>query len=49
MTPCKESEMTTPLDKFQVFMDAALAPSVLDHKTKQLVALGAALAAGCDP
>lgn len=49
MTLCKESEMANPLDKFQVFMDAALAPGVLDHKTKQLVALGAALAAGCDP
>jgi SAM-dependent methyltransferase len=47
--PCKESEMATPLDRFQEFMDAALAPGTLDHKTKQLVALGAALAAGCDP
>jgi hypothetical protein len=49
ITTCKESEMASPLDKFQVFMDAALAPGVLDHKTKQLVALGAALTAGCDP
>lgn len=48
-TPCEERDMTNPLDKFQEFMDAALAPGVLDHKTKQLVALGAALAAGCDP
>ena len=47
--PCKENEMANPLDKFQEFMDAALAPGALDHKTKQLVALGAALAAGCDP
>ena len=46
---CMESDMTNPLDKFQEFMDAALAPGILNHKTKQLVALGAALAAGCDP
>ncbi|BCA79054.1 SAM-dependent methyltransferase [Desulfuromonas sp. AOP6] len=46
---CEERDMADPLDKFQEFMDAALAPGVLNHKTKQLVALGAALAAGCDP
>jgi len=45
----QEGNMADSLDKFQDFMDAALAPGVLDHKTKQLVALGAALAAGCDP
>jgi SAM-dependent methyltransferase len=49
ITPSKENEMDNPLEKFQAFMSAALAPGVLDHKTKQLVALGAALAAGCDP
>lgn len=49
ISPCKENDMANPLEKFQVFMDEALAPGVLDHKTKQLVALGAALAAGCDP
>ncbi|SDL74808.1 Carboxymuconolactone decarboxylase family protein [Geoalkalibacter ferrihydriticus] len=48
-TPCEERDMADPLNKFQEFMEAALAPGVLDHKTKQLVALGAALAAGCDP
>lgn len=47
--PHQEGNMADSLDKFQNFMDAALAPGVLDHKTKQLVALGAALAAGCDP
>lgn len=47
--PCKENTMSDPLNKFQDFMDASLAPGVLDQKTKQLVALGAALAAGCDP
>ncbi|MDX2496114.1 MAG: class I SAM-dependent methyltransferase [Desulfuromusa sp.] len=49
LDPCEEIAMSDPLDKFQDFMDASLAPGALDHKTKQLVALGAALAAGCDP
>jgi len=49
LDPNEEIVMSDPLDKFQAFMDAALAPGHLDHKTKQLVALGAALAAGCDP
>lgn len=49
LDPLEEGKMSDPLGKFQAFMDAALAPGVLDHKTKQLVALGAALAAGCDP
>jgi SAM-dependent methyltransferase len=47
--PGEEVKMSDPLEKFQAFMDATLAPGALDHKTKQLVALGAALAAGCDP
>lgn len=42
-------EMSKPMEKFQGAFDASLAPGILDHKTKQLVALGAALAAGCDP
>jgi SAM-dependent methyltransferase len=49
LEPCEEIKMSDPFGKFQVFMDATLAPGALDHKTKQLVALGAALAAGCDP
>lgn len=48
LDPYEEITMSNPLDKFQDFMDASLAPGALDHKTKQLVALGAALAAGCD-
>lgn len=48
-TAKEEREMSHPLEKFQASFDAALAPGALDHKTKQLVALGAALAAGCDP
>jgi SAM-dependent methyltransferase len=47
--PGEEVKMSDPLQKFQAFMDATLGPGALDHKTKQLVALGAALAAGCDP
>ena len=43
------TDMSDSLNKFQSFMDAALAPGSLDNKTKQLVALGSALAAGCDP
>ena len=43
------TNMNDTHNKFKAFMDAALAPGVLDHKTKQLVALGAALAADCDP
>jgi len=45
----EEVDMGDPLERFQAFKDATLAPGVLDHKTKQLVALGAALAAGCGP
>lgn len=45
----KESkEMNDPMGKFEDFLNASMAPGALDHKTKQLVALGAALAAGCD-
>lgn len=44
----EDEEMNDLMKKFQEFLDASLAPGVLDHKTKQLVALGAALAAGCD-
>ncbi len=41
--------MKDPMNEFQKFLDAAMAPGILDHKTKQLVALSAGLAAGCDP
>lgn len=41
--------MSKSMEKFQEAFDAALAPGILSHKTKQLVALGAAIAAGCDP
>ncbi|MFT5697680.1 MAG: SAM-dependent methyltransferase [Desulforhopalus sp.] len=45
----ENKKMNDPMQKFQEFFDATLAPKALDHKTKQLVALAAALAAGCDP
>jgi SAM-dependent methyltransferase len=45
----ENNKMTDSMKKFQEFLDAALSPGILEHKTKQLVALGAALAAGCDP
>nr|WP_200890135.1 carboxymuconolactone decarboxylase family protein [Geoalkalibacter subterraneus] len=41
--------MNNSMEKFQEAFNAALGPGALDHKTKQLVALGAALAAGCAP
>ena len=41
--------MKDAMKEFQTFLDTALAPGRLEHKTKQLVGLGAALAAGCDP
>lgn len=42
-------QMSNAMERFQAAFDAALAPGVLDSKTRQLVALGAALATGCDP
>jgi SAM-dependent methyltransferase len=45
----EHKEMNDPMQKFQEFLDATLAPKALENKTKQLVALAAALAAGCDP
>lgn len=45
----EKPEMSNSMERFQEAFDAALAPGILGHKTKQLVALGAALAAGCDP
>jgi len=44
----ENEEMNDPMGKFEEFLNASMAPGALDHKTKQLVALGAALAAGCD-
>lgn len=44
----ENKEMNDPMGKYEEFLNASMAPGALDHKTKQLVALGAALAAGCD-
>jgi len=44
----ENKEVNDPMGKFEEFLNASMAPGALDHKTKQLVALGAALAAGCD-
>jgi len=37
------------LQKYQTFFDDVYAEGVLDRKTKHLIALGASLAAGCQP
>ena len=37
------------LSKYQEFFNAAYAEGTIDRKTKHLIALGASLAAGCDP
>jgi SAM-dependent methyltransferase len=47
--PEEEDNMKDAMKEFQTFLDTALAPGRLEHKTKQLIGLGAALAAGCDP
>jgi alkylhydroperoxidase/carboxymuconolactone decarboxylase family protein YurZ len=47
--PEEKVEMKDVMKDFQTYLDTALAPGRLELKTKQLVGLGAALAAGCDP
>ncbi len=37
------------LAKYQEFFNAAYAEGAIDCKTKHMIALGASLAAGCDP
>ncbi len=37
------------LEKYQSFIDNVYAEGALDRKTKHLIALGAALATGCEP
>jgi alkylhydroperoxidase/carboxymuconolactone decarboxylase family protein YurZ len=37
------------LGKYQEFFNAAYAEGLIDRKTKHLIALGASLAAGCEP
>ena len=44
-----EMEPKDALSKYQEFFNEAYAEGALDRKTKHLIALGASLAAGCDP
>jgi len=37
------------LQKYQSFFSAVYEPGAVDVKTKHLIALGASLAAGCEP
>lgn len=38
-----------PLQAYEEFRSLTFGPGALDRKTKYLIALGASLAAGCDP
>ena len=44
-----EMQSKDALLKYQEFFNAAYAEGTIDRKTKHLIALGASLAAGCDP
>ena len=44
-----EMEPKDALSMYQEFFNAAYAEGAIDGKTKHLIALGASLAAGCDP
>jgi alkylhydroperoxidase/carboxymuconolactone decarboxylase family protein YurZ len=44
-----EMEPKDALSTYQEFFNEAYAEGAIDRKTKQLIALGASLAAGCDP
>ena len=44
-----EMQAKDALSKYQEFFNAAYAEGAIDRKTKHLIALGASLAAGCDP
>ena len=44
-----EMEPKDTLSKYQEFFNAAYAEGAIDRKMKHLIALGASLAAGCDP
>ena len=44
-----KDQMEPPLSKYQEFFDAVYSEGRIDRKTKHLIALGASLAAGCDP
>ncbi len=44
-----EMQPKETLSKYQEFFNEAYAEGIIDQKTKHLIALGASLAAGCDP
>ena len=44
-----EMQAKDAFSKYQEFFNAAYAEGAIDQKTKHLIALGASLAAGCDP
>ena len=44
-----EMEPKDALSRYQEFFNEAYAEGKIDRKTKHLIALGASLAAGCDP
>jgi alkylhydroperoxidase/carboxymuconolactone decarboxylase family protein YurZ len=46
-----ESELSIDdgLNKYREFFEIAYAAGAIDHKMKHLIALGASLAAGCEP
>jgi alkylhydroperoxidase/carboxymuconolactone decarboxylase family protein YurZ len=44
-----EMEPKDALSKYQEFFNEAYGAGAIDRKTKHLIALGASLAAGCDP
>jgi hypothetical protein len=48
-TSDRKSNSMVTLGKYQEFFEEAYAEGALDSKTKQLIALGASLSAGCDP
>ncbi len=41
--------MSEGLKKYQEFFDVTYSDGAIDVKTKHLIALGASLAAGCEP
>lgn len=45
----EQRESPMALDRYREFFNEVYADGTLDGKTKMLIALGASLAAGCDP
>jgi alkylhydroperoxidase/carboxymuconolactone decarboxylase family protein YurZ len=49
LTESEKRRIHDSLQKYEAFFDDVYAEGVLDRKTKHLIALGASLAAGCQP